>query len=84
MRSLNKYIEECGEMAAPANTMGMGDVQLPDDVNPGVDGVPHKKKKIRLLYVWQTMVPEFRKTEKNLYLRCFTAGPKASRTAGEA
>lgn len=45
MRSLNKYIEECGEMAAPANTIGMGDVQLPDDVNPGVDGIPQKKKK---------------------------------------
>lgn len=45
MRSLNKYIEECGEVATPANTMGMGGVQLPDGENLGVDGIPQKKKK---------------------------------------
>lgn len=45
MRSLNKYIEECGEMATPSNTIGMGDVQLPDGENLGVDGIPQKKKK---------------------------------------
>ena len=45
MRSLNKYIEECGEMATPSNTTGMGDVQLPDGENLGVDGIPQKKKK---------------------------------------
>lgn len=45
MRSLNKYIEECGEPVTPATTMGMGDVQLPDGENLGVDGIPQKKKK---------------------------------------
>lgn len=45
MRSLNKYIEECGEVSTPSNTMGMGDVMLPDGVNLGVDGIPQKKNK---------------------------------------
>lgn len=43
MRSLNKYIEECGEVSTPSNTMGMGDVMLPDGENLGVDGIPQKK-----------------------------------------
>lgn len=45
MISLNKYIEECGELSTPANTMGMGDVMLPDGENLGVDGIPQKKNK---------------------------------------
>lgn len=45
MRSLNKYIEECGEVSTPSNTMGMGDVMLPDGENLGVDGIPQKKNK---------------------------------------
>lgn len=45
MRSLNKYIEECSEVSTPSNTMGMGDVMLPDGVNLGVDGIPQKKNK---------------------------------------
>ena len=45
MISLNKYIEECGELSTPTNTMGMGDVMLPDGENLGVDGIPQKKNK---------------------------------------
>ena len=45
MISLNKYIEECGELSTPANTIGMGDVALPDGENLGVDGIPQKKNK---------------------------------------
>jgi hypothetical protein len=44
MQDLIKYIEECGEVATPANTMGMGDVMLPDGENFGVDGIPQKRK----------------------------------------
>lgn len=44
MKDLHIYIEECGEVATPANTMGMGDVMLPDGENLGVDGIPQKKK----------------------------------------
>lgn len=44
MQDLIKYIEECGEVTTPANTMGMGDVMLPDGENLGVDGIPQKKK----------------------------------------
>lgn len=44
MISLNKYIEECIEVSTPANTMGMGDVMLPDGENLGVDGIPKKKR----------------------------------------
>lgn len=45
MKDLHTYIEECGEgCATPANTMGMGDVMLPDGENLGVDGIPQKKK----------------------------------------
>ena len=45
MQDLFKYIEECGDCCAtPANTMGMGDVMLPDGENFGVDGIPQKKK----------------------------------------
>lgn len=45
MKNLNKYLQECGEVATPANTMGMGDVMLPDGENLGVDGIPQKKNK---------------------------------------
>ena len=44
MKDLHIYIEECGEVATPTNTMGMGDVMLPDGENLGVDGIPQKKK----------------------------------------
>ena len=42
MISLDKYIEECGELSIPANTIGMGDVQLPDN-SIGADGLPPSK-----------------------------------------
>lgn len=44
MRDLYTYIDECGDCATPANTMGMGDVMLPDGENLGVDGIPQKKR----------------------------------------
>ena len=44
MKDLYTYIDECGDCATPANTMGMGDVMLPDGENLGVDGIPQKKK----------------------------------------
>jgi hypothetical protein len=45
MKDLYTYIDECGEgCATPANTMGMGDVMLPDGENLGVDGIPKKKR----------------------------------------
>lgn len=45
MKDLYTYIDECGEgCATPANTMGMGDVMLPDGENLGVDGIPQKKR----------------------------------------
>lgn len=42
MISLDKYIEECGEIATPSNTIGMGDIQLPDN-SIGADGLPPSK-----------------------------------------
>lgn len=45
MKDLYTYIDECGEgCSTPANTMGMGDVMLPDGENLGVDGIPQKKR----------------------------------------
>lgn len=45
MKDLYTYIDECGEgCATPANTMGMGEVMLPDGENLGVDGIPKKKR----------------------------------------
>lgn len=44
MKDLFNYIEECGEVVTPANTMGMGDVSLPDGNNIGTDAIPQKKK----------------------------------------
>lgn len=45
MKDLYTYIDECGEgCSTPANTMGMGNVMLPDGENLGVDGIPKKKR----------------------------------------
>ena len=51
MRTIKQYIDECGEMATPANTMGIGNPVPPTETQPGSEPLPtakikRKKKKI--------------------------------------
>lgn len=45
MKQLKDFLKENEAMATPGNTMCLGDVQLPTDKTPGVDGIPKKKSK---------------------------------------
>ena len=71
MKDLYTYIDECGEgCATPTNTMGMGDVMLPDGENLGVDGIPKKKRNKKT-----TTIITIRATRLNFlffFFCCFT------------